>query len=191
MEIDKALYFSDSREWRKWLEKNHDKEKGVWLIHYRKDTGKRNLSYNEALEEALCFGWIDSRLKKVDAERFVLKFSPRKADSIWSQVNKEKAEQLIKSGRMTDAGLAKIEEAKKNGSWDRAYTNRVRNEIPPDLEKALREDKTAWNNFQHFANSYRNTYIFWLNEAKTEETRKRRIAEIVKRSVLNRKPGME
>lgn len=190
MEIDKALLFSSSLQWRKWLEQNHDSQKDVWLIHYKKDSGERSVSYNDALEEALCFGWIDSIMKSIDDEKFILKYSPRKTKSVWSKLNKEKAEKLIKLGRMTDAGLIKIEEAKKNGFWDNAYTNKDRDEIPEDLNKALLQNKDAWNKFHNFANSYWNMYIGWVNSAKTKETRKRRIAEVIKRSSLNKKPGI-
>jgi len=190
MELDRALYFKNSREWRKWLEMNYDRENEAWLIHYKKRSGKSGVSYSEALDEALCFGWIDSRLKRIDEERFVLKYSPRKSKSVWSKVNKERAERLIEAGRMTDAGLAKIEEAKERGLWDTAYTNKVREIMPSDLKKALLTDKNVWNNFQGFANSYRNMYIGWVKSAKTEETRNRRIAEVVKRSLINKKPGV-
>ncbi len=190
MELDKALYFKSSRAWRRWLEKNHDKESEALLIHYKKGSGKSGVSYSEALDEALCFGWIDSRLKSIDDERFVLKYSPRKSKSIWSKVNKERAERLIEAHKMTDEGLARIEEAKKNGLWDAAYTNRVKERMTSDLKKALLTDRIAWNNFQNFANSYRNMYIGWVNSAKTEETRNRRIAEVVKRSHANKKPGV-
>jgi uncharacterized protein YdeI (YjbR/CyaY-like superfamily) len=190
MELDRALYFKNSREWRKWLERNYDRENEAWLIHYKKRSGKSGVSYSEALDEALCFGWIDSRLKRIDEERFVLKYSPRKSKSVWSKVNKERAERLIEAGRMTDAGLAKIEEAKESGLWDTAYTNKMRERMPSDLKKTLLTDKNVWNNFQGFANSYRNMYIGWVNGAKTEETRKRRIAEVVKRSLMNKKPGI-
>ena len=190
MEIDKALLFSNSMKWREWLEQNHDKEKDVWLIHYKKDSAKTSVSYNDALEEALCFGWIDSIMKSIDDEKFILKYSPRKIKSVWSKLNKEKAEKLIKLGKMTDAGLVKIEEAKRNGFWDTAYTNKYRDKIPADLNKALLKNKDAWNNFNNFANSYWNMYIGWVNSAKTEETRRLRIAEVVKRSALNKKPGI-
>ncbi|MFC2003938.1 YdeI family protein [Chloroflexota bacterium] len=190
MEISEALLFSHSIQWREWLEQNHDREKGVWLIHYKKDSGKGSISYNDALEEALCFGWIDSIMRSIDEEKFVLKYTPRKTKSVWSKLNKDKAEKLIKLGKMTDAGLVKIEEAKKNGLWDAAYTNKDRDNIPEDLDKALLQNKDAWNNFHNFANSYWNMYIGWVNNAKTEETRKRRIAEVVKRSSLNKKPGI-
>src|SRR4030042_6669816 len=115
MELSKALYFKNRHEWRAWLERNHDKEKEVWLIHYKKDSGKAGVSYIDAVEEAICFGWIDSKMKSIDREKFALKYSPRRAKSVWSQNNKEKAEKLIASGRMTDGGLVKIEEAKRSG----------------------------------------------------------------------------
>ena len=190
MEIDEALLFSDSLQWREWLEENHDREKGVWLIHYKKGSGKSSVSYNDALEEALCFGWVDSMMRSIDDEKFILKYSPRKAKSVWSKKNKETAVKLIKQGRMTAAGLVKIKEAKGNGFWDTAYTNKDRDELPEDLNMALLQDEKAWNNFNNFANSYWNMYIGWVNSAKTEGTRMRRIAEVVERSSLNKKPGM-
>ena len=147
--------------------------------------------YDEALEEALCFGWIDGKLKSVDDEKYVIRYSPRKNKSLWSKINKDKAESLIAQGRMTDAGLAKIEAARKNGLWDRAYTSRRGDEMPPDLEAALQKDKQAWANFSNFANSYRNNYIFWVNAAKRPETRKKRISMVVEWSRLNKKPGMQ
>lgn len=189
--LDKALFFNSRQEWRKWLVKNHDKENEAILIHYRKSSGKQTLSHIDAVEEAMCFGWIDSILRRVDDERFVLKYTPRKAKSVWSKINRDKAEKLIKMGKMTPAGLAKIEEAKNNGLWDAAYTNKVRDELPIDLEKNLRQNETAWQNFRQFANSYRNTYIGWVNSAKTEATRKKRITEVVYRSERKIKPGID
>ena len=191
MELEKTLYFKNSDEWRTWLERNHGKEMEIWLIHYKKHSGKTGISYYEALDEALCFGWIDSRMKSIDDERFILRYSPRKAKSVWSKLNKERAERLIETGRMTGAGLASIEEAKRSGSWDNAYTGRKKERMPADLKKALMEDENAWNNFTNFANSYRNNYIGWINGAKTEKTRDRRVAEVVKRAILNKKPGEE
>lgn len=190
MELSKALYFKNRHEWRTWLENNHDREKEAWLIHYKKASSKAGVSYVYAVEEAICFGWIDSKMKSIDGEKFILKYSPRRSKSVWSKNNKEKAEKLIESGRMTNAGLTKIEEAKKSGAWENAYTDKKKQRIPSDLKKVLLEDKAAWKNFQDFANSYRNMYIGWINSAKTEKTRERRISEVVKRSLLNKKPGV-
>ena len=191
LDITKALNFTDRSAWRKWLERNHEKEKEVLLIHYRKDSGKTSLDHFDAVEEALCFGWIDSILKRVDNERFVLKYTPRKAKSIWSKVNRDKAEQLIADGKMTKAGLAKIEEAKKNGNWDNAYTSLIKDTLPDDLKQALLKNKKAWWNFQKFAATYRNMYIGWVNSSRTEATRRKRIAEVIYRSERNIKPGMD
>ncbi|MFC2071063.1 YdeI family protein, partial [Chloroflexota bacterium] len=143
MELDKAIYFADSREWHKWLENNHDSAREAWLFHYKKKSGRSGVSYKEALEEAICFGWIDGKLRSIDEEKYILRYSPRKARSVWSKINRDKAEELIKAGRMQEAGLLKIEEAKKNGNWDNAYTSRQPEEMPADLEKALEEDTTA------------------------------------------------
>ena len=145
------------------------------------------MTLGDAVEEAMCFGWIDSKLIRVDSERFVLRFSPRKTKSVWSRINRERAEQLVKSGRMTDAGLDKIREAKKNGLWENAYTNKTKEAIPEDLKEALMKEKKAWENFQRFANSYRNMYVGWVNNAKTAETRMKRIKKIVEQSLLNKK----
>jgi len=186
-----ALYFKNKDEWRKWLEKHHKNSKEIWLIHHKKKSNKKGISHIEAVEQALCFGWIDSKLKKIDEERFILKYTPRKQKSVWSKINKEKAEELIASGKMTQAGLEKIEEAKKQGLWDIAYTNLVKERLPSDLKKSLMENKTAWKNFQNFANSYRNMYIGWVKGAKTQSTKKKRINEVVKRSAYNKKPGIE
>jgi len=191
MNENPVLYIKNRNEWRKWLETNSKNIKEVWLVHYKKPSNKKSISHIDAVEEALCYGWIDSKLKKIDEEKFILKYSPRKPKSVWSKINKEKSEELIASGKMTQAGLEKIEEAKKQGLWDIAYTNLVREKLPLDLKNSLIENKTAWNNFQNFANSYRNMYIGWVKGARTEETRKRRISEVVKRAAQNKKPGIE
>jgi len=181
----KPLFFRNSQEWRNWLEENHDSQQEVWLVHYKKKSEKASVSLRDAVQEALCFGWIYSKLNSIDEEKFILKYVPRKANSIWSEVNKGRAEKLIKSGKMTDAGLAKIEEAKKRGFWKTAYTDKTKDRIPTDLNDALLKDKNAYLNFQKLANSYRNMYIGWVSCAKTEETRRERIAEVVKRAALN------
>ncbi|MFA5102707.1 MAG: YdeI/OmpD-associated family protein [Candidatus Thermoplasmatota archaeon] len=191
MNLEDAVLFHHRNEWRLWLENHHRTKKEIWLLHYKKQAKKPFLNHIDAVEEALCFGWIDSKLKKIDDERFILKYTPRKPKSVWSKINKEKAEILMQSGKMTQAGLEKIEEAKQQGLWDIAYTNKVREQIPADLTLALQKDQIAWTNFQQFANSYRNMYCGWVRGAKTFETRKKRISEVVRRSRLNKKPGIE
>ena len=188
--LKKTLYFKNKYKWRTWLEKNHDKLNEIWLIHYKKSLNKQGLNHQDAVEEAICYGWIDSKLKKIDEERFILRYSPRKLKSVWSKINKETAEKMIQKGKMTKAGLEKINLAKKQGFWQNAYTNKIKEKLPSDLKNALLSNKIAWNNFQNFANSYRNTYIGWIKNAKTDLTRSKRICEVVKRSKDNKKPGI-
>lgn len=190
MDFSEAHIFKDAQTWRYWLDQNHNKLNEAWLVIIKKASEQIGLRYEEALEEALCFGWIDGIMKSVDHDRFVLRFSPRKVKSIWSKKNKDKATQLITQGKMTAAGSEKIEEAKRYGSWDAAYTNKKRDEIPPDLKKALVKNPTAWAHFEGFANSYQNMYIGWVISAKTDKTRKKRIIDVVERSTLNIKPGI-
>jgi uncharacterized protein YdeI (YjbR/CyaY-like superfamily) len=191
MSLEEALLFNDRNQWRKWLENHHKTKKEVWLLHYKKQSKKSSLNHIDAVEEALCFGWIDSKLQKIDDERFILKYTSRKPNSLWSKINKEKAEAMISSGKMTQAGMEKIEEAKRNGLWNNAYTNKTKERIPSDLKQALFADSKAWGNFQNLANSYRNQYVGWIKGAKTYETRKRRISQVVKRSRINKKPGID
>jgi len=185
--MDNALYFADREEWRSWLAQNHDKQDQAWLLFHKKNSDKKGISLDESVEEAICFGWIDSKLRKIDYEKFALRFSPRKPKSVWSKINREKAEKLMLTGKMSEAGMATIKKGKASGSWENAYTNRIKDALPFDVEEALRKNEKAWSNFQNFANSYRNMYIGWINGAKTEETRKKRIEKIVEQSLQNRK----
>jgi uncharacterized protein YdeI (YjbR/CyaY-like superfamily) len=183
--MEDALVFCNREQWHCWLSDNHDKVSSVWLVFYKKCSGKSGITLDEAVEEALRFGWIDSRQRKRNQETFVLRFSPRKERSLWSKINKARAEKLIASGKMTESGLKKIEEAQKNGYWENAYTNLTSRSLPNDLKDALKKDIKAWNNFNKFANSYRNIYIFWINQAKTPQTRQKRIETVVEKSLKN------
>ena len=177
--MENMLSFTNREDWRFWLKENYVKENYVWLTLYKKKFRKKEMTLQEAVEEAICFGWIDGKLKKLDTERFILRFSPRKTKSVWSRINKERAEMLIRSRKMTDSGLVKIQEAKMNGLWEIAYTNKTKEKIPLDLKEALMKEKKAWDNFERFANSYRNMYIGWVNDTKTAETRIKRIKKVV------------
>jgi len=177
----------NGEEWRTWLAQNHDKTDHVWLLFYKKHVNKKGITLEEAVEEAISFGWIDDKLRRVDEEKFALRFSPRKPKSVWSRINRERAERLITTGKMTKDGLVMIEEAKKSGAWEAAYSNKTKDKLPVDLENALKENREAWHNFQNFANSYRNMYIAWVNGAKTEKTRKKRIEKIVEQAKQNKK----
>jgi len=191
MELDDALHFETRAKWRRWLEKNHNKKDELWLLRYKAHSDVPCISLAEAVEEALCFGWIDGKLKRVDDERYILRFTPRKKRSVWSLINKDRAERLIAEGLMTGAGMEKIKEAKANGMWDKAYTSLKKESLPKDLRNALKEDGLAWNNFQAFPTSAQNNYIGWVKNAKRDETRERRILIVVERARDNKRPGRE
>ena len=191
MQITNPKHFKNRNEFRKWLEKNHDKQKELWILFYKVHTKKKSLRYAEAVEESLCFGWIDGIVKRIDDEKHAQRYTPRNPKSIWSKVNKERAKRMIDAGKMTDAGLVKIKEAKKSGWWQNAYTtSRSDYEMSAEMKKALMSDKEAWNNFQNFSKGYQNTYIFYVNYAKREETKKKRIQLVLERAKKNQPPGL-
>jgi uncharacterized protein YdeI (YjbR/CyaY-like superfamily) len=163
-------------EWRAWLQANHTRTEGVWLISYKKATGKPALTYEEAVEEALAFGWVDSKGNKLDDERTMLYFAPRKGGSGWSRPNKERVERLIADGRMTPAGLAKIEAAKADGTW--TLLDAVENlEVPPDLRAEMDKYPDARVNWDAFPRSARRGILEWIVQAKKPETRAKRVEE--------------
>ncbi len=165
-----------------WLEDNHSSEKEIWAIIHKKKSGKKGLKYMEAVEEAICFGWIDSKMQSIDEFRFRLRFSPRKKNSIWSKKNKEIAETMIQLEKMKGAGFEIIAEAKRNGKWDSAYSSKAPLKIPKELLKALKENSIAWKNFDEFSNSTKLRYIYWVESAKKNETRRKRIINVVKKA---------
>lgn len=182
------VFFKDRAAWRAWLDKYHDKRSEIWVLAYKRNSGTKCMSYVEALEGALCYGWIDSRMRRIDDEKHMWRFAPRKPNSIWSLSNRKRAEQLIREGRMAAAGLAKINAARKTGEWQRAYIASKPPRMPKELKEALMEDALAWKNFRKFAKSYRTMYIRWVLDARTESTRNKRIREVVRRARINRKP---
>lgn len=171
-------------EWRKWLEKNQMRTEGVWLITFKKATGKPRVDYEESVEEALCFGWVDGKGNKLDDERSMLWFAPRKKGSGWAKTNKERVERLIQAGLMTPAGLAKVEAAKKDGSWN-ALDAVEALEIPPDLAKAFSKNKTAKKYFEEFPRSVKRGILEWISNAKKPETRAARIEDTVAKAAEN------
>jgi len=173
------IFRAKTREaWRKWLHKNHAKEKSVWLIMYRKATNIPSVNYAEAVEEALCFGWIDSVKKKRDAESSIQFFSQRKPKSSWSKLNRDRADKLIKQGLMTPWGQAMIDLAKRTGTWSamKEVENTV---IPSDLKELFNKNATAFINFQSFPASSKKIILTWILSAKMPETRRKRIKETV------------
>ncbi len=192
---DYKTYHPKSRkQWRQWLEKNHTIFPGIWLIYYKKESGKRRVSYDNAVEEALCFGWIDSLPRKLDKERAMLKFTPRKKKSVWSDLNKSRVKKLILQKIMTSAGLVKIKQAKKDGSWNLLNAtnyHKSNNTVPDDLQKALSRIKKALENFHAFPAGYRSRFLFWIDSAKRPETRTVRINQTVLMAAANKKPGIK
>ena len=187
----KQLYVTNRDEWNKWLSEHHGTEKEVWLIFFKKETRKPSIEYESAVEEALCFGWIDSVVKKIDDLKYARKFTPRKNISNWSELNKRRAEKMIKEGRMTEFGLAKIEAARKSGNWDRAERPDISFDLPPEFERALAQNKKAKEHFMKLAPTYQKHYIGWIAVAKRQETKQKRIKESISLLEKGKKLGLK
>ncbi|WP_128546053.1 YdeI/OmpD-associated family protein [Larkinella soli] len=179
MEITKTFYARNRAEWRQWLQENYDKEPEIWLVYYLKASGKPRVAYDDAVEEALCFGWIDSTAKKLDEESTVQKFSPRKPKSFWSELNKERARKLIANGLMTEAGLRKLGSVLEEGF-----------EFPADILEALKADPQTWENFSRFPESYRRIRVAFVADArKRPDVFAQRLAYLLKMTALNKQYG--
>ncbi len=181
------FHATERKEWRQWLEKNYRSSLGVWVIYYKVKSGKPSVRYSEAVKEALCFGWIDSKVKSLDEERYMQIFTPRKPKSVWSKLNKQYIEELIEQGLITPSGLEKIEAAKQDGSWNKldAIEQLI---IPADLKKALEANETANRYFEAFSNSSKKNILFWIESAKRPETRLKRIEQTISSAAQNKNP---
>jgi uncharacterized protein YdeI (YjbR/CyaY-like superfamily) len=185
-------HFGSASQWRSWLGENHTEEEAIWVVVQKKGSRRPGIRYEEAVLEAVAHGWIDGRMKRLNEDEFMQRFTPRRRDSIWSWTNRERAERLISEDRMAPEGLRKVEEAKENGRWENATSSRKREvETPDDLAGALGGNDLARGNFESFPPSARYMYIHWINEAKRPETRERRIRTVVDRSEGNLKPGID
>jgi len=184
------LYCTSRIQWREWLEKNHSSVDEVWLVYYKKPSGKPRIPYSDAVEEALCFGWIDGKIKRINDDYYIQRFTPRRPGSRWSKYNIERVQKLIKEGIMKPEGLRAYQKALDIPEL--VYDNRADGdpEIPDDLIEAFRSSETGHANFLRFPQSARRIYIEWLNYAKRTETRLRRIEKIVSLSEKNIKPGI-
>jgi uncharacterized protein YdeI (YjbR/CyaY-like superfamily) len=179
LEEKELHYFKNHTEWREWLHNNHHSSKGVYLQFYRVNSEFESMRWEEAVQVAICYGWIDSTVRKIDDERRKQVFTPRKDKSVWSKLNKTYIEKLIADNLIHESGLKKIETAKKNGSWESLDT--VENlEIPQDLQIAFDNNAQAFENYKNFSPSYRKSYLYWINQVKREETRNIRILEIIR-----------
>ncbi|MDA0525381.1 YdeI/OmpD-associated family protein [Methanococcoides alaskense] len=181
-----TMYSKDREEWRSWLQKNYLSEKNVWLIYYKKHTKKLSIPYSDAVEEAICFGWIDGQIQTIDDDRYMQRFSPRTSKSHWSVINIERAKKMIKQGRMTERGLRIFQNGIKN---QEIVPSSKDFSVPDDLKSALEKNKKALNNFENLAPSAKLAYVYWVNSAKKDETRQKRIKNSVELIEQNKKFG--
>ena len=173
------LYFHSAELWRDWLDANHQDSEGVYLIFYKVGHEKQSMRWEDAVKVALCYGWIDSTVKSLGEGKRRQYFCPRKTKSVWSKLNRTYIEELTSAGLMHSSGLAKIGEAKNDGSWT-ALDDVENGIIPEDLQKAFTNNPEAFENYNNFSRTYRKSYLYWLNQAKRPATRENRIKEIVK-----------
>lgn len=195
MEAKETLYVTDRKEWRRWLERNHGKTKEIWLIYYKKHSEKPRIPYDDAVEEAICFGWIDSTVKRIDDEKYMQRYTPRRKDSIWSYTNVKRLKKMLDADMMTEPGLKIIpdEVMKSAKAGDIAKTFGKKGQVipkvlptPPDLAKALAKNKAAKKNWEKWAPSHKRRYVYWIEDAKRPETRERRIRRVVGAAELDK-----
>jgi len=180
VKVGKTFYAKNRREWRRWLAKNHKSAPEIWLVYYKKASGKPRIPYNDAVDEALCFGWIDSTLKPIDAHKYAQRYSPRRKTSRLSDMNRERVRRLLKARRMTKAGLAAIE-----------HTGTGRTKLPTDILARLKADATTWKNFQKFPASYKRIRVGWIDAARhRREVFEQRLRYFLKMTAQNKRFGM-
>ncbi|HEU4938785.1 MAG TPA: YdeI/OmpD-associated family protein [Vicinamibacterales bacterium] len=181
----KTLEVTSRRQWRAWLTKHHASSQGIWLVFYKAHTGIKSIPYEDAVREALCFGWIDSLVKRLDDDRYAIKVTPRKPTSKWSNLNRKRWRELKQAGLLTPAGLAA---APTNNSY---AARPVIPELPDYIAKALRTNPRAWEFFQQLAPTYRRNFVVWIHVAKRPETRAKRIGESISLLAAGKKLGLK
>jgi uncharacterized protein YdeI (YjbR/CyaY-like superfamily) len=184
----KTLDVQTLEQWRKWLAAHHDSESEVWLVFHKRHTGQASIAYEDAVDEALCFGWVDSLVKRLDEARYARKFTPRKPDSRWSTLNRKRYAQLEASGRLRPAGLSR---APTDRSGDAPRPSPSFSKVPPYIRDALRKRPAAWRHFENLAPSYRRHYIGWIDSAKQQETKMRRLEEAIRLLAAGKKLGLK
>jgi len=175
----KTLYVEDRSKWRAWLQANHKQATEVWLVHYKKEMGRPQIAYEDAVEEAICFGWIDGKIKKLDPARYARLFTPRKPTSTWSRINIGRARKMIREGKMTAAG-SKVFDPQNQ-------TPALPTKLPASLEAQFRKHEAAWENFTRFPPSYQRMTIGWVACAKQEATQLRRLQQLIAKSAANQR----
>lgn len=190
MKITKSFTPSDPADWREWLTKNHDREKEVWLVYFKPASGKSNIDYESSVEEALCFGWIDSIIQKINENKYARKFNPRRMESTWSETNKRRVIKVISEGRMTEAGMAKVTFDLKRVDVNRQKVKRPPVEMPEKIEQAIKSQPKVWEAFQKINPSLKRNYILWLSDAKKPETFERRMKLLVEEVMAGKPTSM-
>ncbi len=177
----KTVEAKDRAEWRAWLASNHDKESEVWLVYYKKETGKASVAYGDSVEEALCYGWVDSIIKSLDDTKYARKFTPRKEDSKWSPSNIKRVEKMMMQGLMTEHGLRLVEAAKRTGQWETPTQKPILTyKMLPAFAEALKNNAKALETFDNLAPTYQKQYLAWIETAKRPETKEKRIKESIR-----------
>jgi uncharacterized protein YdeI (YjbR/CyaY-like superfamily) len=189
MKLLKTFPATDRESWRAWLAANHASEKEVWVVFPKKQTGERCMSYEESVEEALCHGWIDSIIRRIDEKSYARKFTPRTNHQNWSESNKRRLAKLIAEGRMTEIGLAKVNYSDAKVQPRKPMPKTL--PVPAFMEQALRKQKQAWDNFMSLAPSHQRSYVLWISMAKREETRTKRLQEAIQLLLKNEKLGLK
>lgn len=187
MQDVETFYPTSKQDWRAWLTENHTLKQSIWVICYKKQANVPTISWSDAVDEALCFGWIDSTRRSIDSDKFIQFFTRRKPNSNWSKINKEKIERLIREGLMFQAGLESVERAKQNGSWNILDTVEELF-IPEDLEIAFEANPGAKDYFLSLSKSVKKMILYWVVSAKRPETRQNRINEVAVLAAQNLKP---
>jgi uncharacterized protein YdeI (YjbR/CyaY-like superfamily) len=187
METTKSFTPSNLADWRNWLAKNHDRQREVWLVYFKPVSGRTNIDYESSVEEALCFGWIDSIIQKIDEEKYARKFNPRRMESKWSETNKRRVLKVLREGRMTEAGMVRVTFDVSRVDSSKPKPKRSPAKMPEKLEKALKSQPNVWAAFQKVTPSLQRNYILWLSDAKKPETFERRL-QILVHEVMTGKP---
>jgi uncharacterized protein YdeI (YjbR/CyaY-like superfamily) len=193
MEVGKTLYVQNRKQWRSWLTKHHGTADEIWLVYYKKNSGKTRIPYNDAVEEALCFGWIDSILKPGNEDYYYQRFSPRRKNSVLSELNKARVRQLLKVGKMTKYGLESIQHHfEKQSKRSQALNSNLKEfQLPDDIVKELQTDPVVWKHFQKFSKRYQHIRIGWIDSVRNHPTVfRQRLNYFIKMTAKNKKFGM-
>jgi uncharacterized protein YdeI (YjbR/CyaY-like superfamily) len=192
MKMTNTFIASNGAGWRAWLVDHHAQEQEVWLVYFKASSGRPSIDYETSVEEALCYGWIDSIIQKIDDEKYARKFNPRRPGSFWSASNKRRMEKLIGDGRMTPIGLEKYDpQAQESSSEVGQKIKRAEIPIPAEIKQAVEANQLAWENFQRLAPSYQRQYMSWVLSAKRVETQQKRLAEVITLLEQGKKLGLK